>query len=309
MDLYSRRAPAAPFHFGGRQSPDVPSAIAAARDELHRTLIEGHALALRQGVVTTADRASTASKRISQLLGASLCARLGLPPLEEQPAVDAGSVFEARVAAFLDATLTAIPSGTKPWFVEGGGSIGRFAQYAHLHEIDRLSEQYPELRIYLGGDYLVHPDICVSRRPVLDEALGEGVISAEENLARATFLRAANNSLPIIHASVSCKWTLRSDRAQNARTEALNLLRNRKGRAPSVVLVTAEPMPTRLASLAYGTGDVDRIYHFALYELEKAVKQSALESPGYTAQTIALKRMIDGLRLADISDLPFDLLV
>jgi hypothetical protein len=291
------------------QSTLVPSLLAAARDRLHRTLIEREALALRNGVVTTADRASAPSRRISELMAASFCERLGLPPLTVGAKVDAGSIFEACVREFLETTLAGILSGRGPWAVEGGGSIGRFAQYAHLQEIEELSREHPELHIYLGGDYLVTPDICVSRRPIDDAVLGDEVMTDEDGLARDTFLRSKNNERPLIHASVSCKWTLRSDRAQNARTEALNLLRNRKGRAPAIVLVTAEPLPTRLASLAYGTGDVDRIYHLALYELQDAVAQSQRESPRYIAQKTALDRMVDGLRLADISDLPFDLLI
>lgn len=35
--------------------------------------------------------------------------------------------------------------------------------------------------------------------------------------------------VPYDHASISAKFTMRSDRAQNSRTEALNLIRNRKG--------------------------------------------------------------------------------
>ncbi len=37
-----------------------------------------------------------------------------------------------------------------------------------------------------------------------------------------------------------------SDRAQNTRSEALNLIRNRKGRLPHIVVVTEEPSPSRL---------------------------------------------------------------
>lgn len=69
------------------------------------------------------------------------------------------------------------------------------------------------------------------------------------------------------------KYTMRSDRAQNSRTEALNLIRNRKGHLPHIVVVTAEHMPNRLASLALGNGDIDCVYHFALYELIRAVKE------------------------------------
>lgn len=98
------------------------------------------------------------------------------------------------------------------------------------------------------------------------------------------------------------KWTLRSDRGQNARTEALNLVRNRKGHLPHVVAVTAEPMPTRIASLALGTGDLDCVYHFALPELHETLLELANED-----QLDMLTTLIQGRRLRDISDLPFDL--
>jgi hypothetical protein len=106
----------------------------------------------------------------------------------------------------------------------------------------------------------------------------------------------------ILHASISCKWTIRSDRAQNIRTEALNLIRNRKGHIPHLAVVTAEPLPTRLASLALGTGDLDCVYHFALAELQEAV-----EEIGNKDQLDMLLGMINGRRLRDVSDLPFDL--
>ena len=107
-----------------------------------------------------------------------------------------------------------------------------------------------------------------------------------------------------MHASISAKWTIRSDRAQNSRTEALNLIRNRKGHLPHIVVVTAEPLPSRLASLAMGTGDIDCVYHFALYELLEAVKRTGAEDA-----LDMLNVLISGKRLKDISDLPLDLSV
>lgn len=83
---------------------------------------------------------------------------------------------------------------------------------------------------------------------------------------------------------------MRSDRAQNSRTEALNLIRNRKGHLPHIVVVTAEPMPNRLASLALGTGDIDCVYHFALYELIRAVKEVGSED---AVETFVSKRAED----------------
>ena len=95
-----------------------------------------------------------------------------------------------------------------------------------------------------------------------------------------------------------------SDRAQNTRTEALNLIRNRKGPFPHVVAVTAEPTPHRLASLALGTGDLDCVYHFALHELLAVTQELGLEDANAEIQM-----MIEGKRLRDISDLPFDLAI
>ena len=95
---------------------------------------------------------------------------------------------------------------------------------------------------------------------------------------------------------------MRSDRAQNSRTEALNLIRNRKGKTPHIVAVTAEPMPTRLASLALGTGDIDCVYHIALMELISAVETTENQD-----QAEVLDTLVEGKRLRDISDLPFDI--
>ena len=129
-------------------------------------------------------------------------------------------------------------------------------------------------------------------------------VLVDEEYVRFASLRKINGGRPLLHASISCKWTLRSDRAQNARAEALNLVRNRKGHLPHVVVVTGEPLPSRLASLALGTGDIDCVYHFALSELMKTVEDAGLSD----AQDM-LAIMVNGKRLKDISDLPLDLAV
>ena len=63
-------------------------------------------------------------------------------------------------------------------------------------------------------------------------------------------------------------------------------------------------MPSRLASLALGTGDLDFIYHFALPELRDAASEIDHEEA-----VNLLNMMIEGDRLKDISDLPLDLAV
>lgn len=70
------------------------------------------------------------------------------------------------------------------------------------------------------------------------------------------------------------------------------------------MVVTAEPTPSRISSLALGTGDIDCVYHFALYELQEALSQLP-----YPDAAELLRIMVDGKRLKDISDLPLDLAV
>ncbi|HEX2911219.1 MAG TPA: NgoMIV family type II restriction endonuclease, partial [Chloroflexia bacterium] len=158
------------------------------------------------------------------------------------------------------------------------------------------------------SDYTITPDITVSRIPIPDKELNknERLINASDTIANKTPLRETNSSSnkKILHASISCKWTMRSDRAQNTRTEALNIIRGRKGNTPHIVAVTFEPMPTRLASIAMGTGDVDCTYHGALYELLEAVRETGREDSLELIETL-----VEGRRLRDISDLPLDLAI
>ena len=148
---------------------------------------------------------------------------------------------------------------------------------------------------------------------VTSEMMDNNLLNAKDEYRRQKHLltsqqikdiRKSNGGKPLLHASVSAKFTMRSDRAQNSRTEALNLIRNRKGHLPHIVVVTAEPMPNRLASLALGTGDIDCVYHFALYELIRAVAEEGSEDGIETLETL-----VQGKRLKDISDLPLDLAV
>ena len=179
-----------------------------------------------------------------------------------------------------------------------------FSQYEHLDYLLKLTEADAKLAASIGNDYMVAPDVVIYRDTLTDEEINESHCLVDDSVAKLTDIRKSSSPLPVLHASISAKWTMRSDRAQNSRTEALGLIRNRKGRLPHIVVVTGEPMPNRIASLAMGTGDIDCVYHFALYELVDAVAAAGEE----TAMEM-LKMLIDGKRLKDISDLPLDLTV
>lgn len=222
-----------------------------------------------------------------------------------------GREFELAVGDFVRDTFPKLQH-MRPgsWDVErlGNASVtkeGSFSQYQHLAVIDRIVLSTPELKAALGNDYVVAPDVIVARNLMSDDDINDGIQVVDEHVGTLADLRQGDGRRPILHASISAKWTMRSDRAQNSRTEALNLIRNRKGRTPHIVIVTGEPLPSRIASLALGTGDIDCLYHAFLYELIDAVDNL----PDREDSAEMVHTLVDGKRLKDISDLPLDLTI
>lgn len=285
------------------------SAMATARAKFHKNLILNRTLSVNaDGIPSNADKTQRSSVRFARRVAELLKVESVQERLAGQTS---GGHFEHAVEGFLRETFPKL-NMLRPgdWHFEnlGGarrsGALSQFEPYSHLDELDAAVAENPTLQTVLGNAYLISPDVVISRAPVEDDLINAGATVVDETVARCTSLREVNNQRKIMHANVSCKWTLRSDRAQNARSEALNLIRNRKGRLPHVVVVTAEPTPSRLSSLALGTGDIDCVYHFALPELQISVQES-----GNDEASAMLENMVAGHRLKDISDLPFDLSV
>lgn len=273
-----------------------------ARTEYHASLLKA-ALTTQDGVPANADRSSKQSVAIAS----GLIKRLGKEvEAEKQAGQTSGKQFEEACSVFISETFLRL-GHLRPghWNVaRGTQAISSFDQYLHLAALQKIAETNAEVAVALGNDYLIKPDIVIARQPEPDEVINQAELLVGEGEARRSVLRAFNNPNPILHASVSCKWTIRSDRAQNARSEGLNLVKNRKGRLPHVVVITAEPTPNRIASIAMGTGEIDCVYHFALPELEQTLAELQYDD----AQEL-VAHMVQGKRLRDISDLPLDLAV
>ena len=255
-------------------------------------------------VASIADKSNKPSCEISLALIERMNANV-IAHRQKVAGQSAGNQFEISCAEFIRKSLEHL-SHLRPgkFGVQKGGQIGNYAQYHHLERLKEISNELPELKSIVGTDYEVKPDILVLRHRPTDDEINEHAAFVGEVFATRSSLRTIEDRTPILHASISCKWTMRSERAQNARTEALNLIRNRKGRLPHTTVVTAEPMPSRIGSIALGTGDVDCTYHVALNELREVLVEQ--QRTGYLAE---LDTMIDGNRLRDISDLPLDLVV
>lgn len=263
----------------------------------------------QRGVPTNADKDSSASKAIAHGILNRVGSEVSGIRLSGQRA---GRQFEVICKEYLERTFTNLDH-LRPgkWLIESLGRgrrsdsvIAKFEQYTHLKALALAAANNRELAAALGNDYIISPDVIISRTTEDDDFINARVPLVDDQTSRLASLRRRNGGTPLLHASISCKWTIRSDRSQNSRSEALNLIRNRKGHLPHIVVVTGEPLPARIASIALGTGDVDCIYHFALTELIAAV-----EELNYPDAEELLGIMVGGKRLKDISDLPLDLAV
>lgn len=273
------------------------------RKKFHAVLLDS-VITVKDGAPSIAD----GKNRLSVKIAEAILTQIGESTERERISPQtSGNTFEIACADFLTATFESLRyfrpgSWTIQRVSRNGDGISGFDQYVHLRDLAKLCEADRSLATSIGMDYLICPDIVVLRNPESDEFINQANYIVDDRCSKLTPIRRANSELPILHASISCKFTLRSDRAQNARSEALNLIKNRKGQTPRIVVVTAEPLPSRLASLAMGTGEIDCIYHFALQELKQAVTEK-----GHEDSQELLHIMIEGKRLRDIADLPLDL--
>ena len=287
--------------------------IETARVNFHRQLFLTNTLTLtNKGIASNADTSSRSSKEISRRIIDILVQeqKHSVNIVEKISGQTLGKQFEQLTMQFLDDTFPQLQN-LRPgeWHILQLGNTSKlktsdFEQYEHLAYLSELTAENSRLAAALGNDYLVAPDVVIYKDLLDDKSINSEMAIVNNDVCKMADIRKANGGKPVLHASVSAKFTMRSDRAQNSRTEALNLIRNRKGHLPHIVVVTAEPLPGRLASLALGTGDIDCMYHFALYELMRAVKEVGSEDAYEMLETL-----VKGKRLKDISDLPLDLAV
>ncbi|MGY1582827.1 NgoMIV family type II restriction endonuclease [Streptomyces sp. MN13] len=198
----------------------------------------------------TAPNSADSSSNPSKAIAGGILHYLGVAPNEILPGTPKalGTALERLVQQDLEKSLPDIDS-SRSWQVDRKKVIADFSQYRHLDNLKKAVDKNPVLSADLGIDYLIKPDVTVG----VDHGPGEEITS-------------------FLHAAVSCKWTIRSDRVQNVRHEFLQMIRHRRGRLPHLVTVTAEPLPSRIAAIARGTGEVDAVYHIAFDELKQAVE-------------------------------------
>ena len=229
----------------------------------------------KNGIPNTADKDSSQSVEIAN----ALMVQLGIDRTTTLAGQKAGSFLEHEVAKFIRHELKRL-APRNSFNVAVGGHLFDFAQYGHLADLTDMvtADRTGVLSTSIGRDYEIKPDVTVS---ISNDPL----------------------ALPFLQAAVSCKFTIRSDRVQNIRHEASTMIRHRRGRLPHIVAVTSEPLPSRLASIARGTGEIDAVYHVALDELIVAVHRV-----GGPEQSATLDELVGHGRLRPLSRLPKTLL-
>lgn len=190
-----------------------------------------------------------------------------------------GNALEVALEADLRSALEALDPG-RGWFVTRSGKVDQFSQFAHLKRLQELFEADETLKSTVGRDYQVSTDVMV------------GVPNRGQGEARYA-----------LHAAVSSKLTIRSDRVQNIRFEFATLVRNRRGRLPHLVVVTAEPLPSRVISIGRGTGEIDAVYHLLFDEMAEVIAGMWRKDSSMKQQCDAWAELVDTGRVRPYSEL------
>jgi hypothetical protein len=253
------------------------------------------------------DEASTTSVELWRRVIPKLRCGVGGKKL---PSDTVGQRFAELTREFIRQSLTDLGRPiVGEWIVSTSSvdmAVDAFGQHTTVPDIQRILAAYPRLRTELNRYCLIAPDIIVARRVRRHDLTNPGrdFPLEEEDAQPTTVSHKHTVDECLLHAVISCNWTVRGNRDERTPIEVLNLLRDRRGHTPHIVAVTFEPLPTRLASIALGTGDLDCLYHVALGEL-----LDAIDEMGNGDHREVIQGLVQGRRLRDISDLPLDLAI
>lgn len=231
---------------------------------------------------------SDAHDNASVALGEALFQVLGVPRTSkgDEPT---GTPFAKRVAEHLAVQVAATPT---PVTVEPEKHLNTFQQYRHVGALADIeiepSKAYATAWRRLKtevGKRVTGPPAAVRRIETMIAAVEESVAAEVEKRRKALYEVGSESllrldvtasepqpgRLPELVIGLSLKWSLRTDRAQDCRSQGAKLSALRRGRMPHFAAVTMEPRPYMLNLLGGGSGDVDCVYHLDLPALTQAI--------------------------------------
>ncbi|MFE7295096.1 NgoMIV family type II restriction endonuclease [Streptomyces sp. NPDC057579] len=270
----------------------------------------------REGRPNTSDK----NDSLSQELGHAFFELLGVPKDKSAPK----TVDKAWSAAMV-ADLVKQMAPTAPHLgVRAERRLEEFEQYAYLNALKTLAEDAsPEVMTALirleRATQSTGPELpqlvnklketlaaADGRRRALVDLLGdESPLRLDVAVDRSVPPAPADASGNPKHlvAGFSLKWSLRTDRLQDPRTQGAKMAAMRRGRMPHFAAVTMEPRPYMLGRLGRGTGDLDCVYHLALSPLIEAVQAVFTDNKDRVRQRDMFMRMVEQRRLRDYDDL------
>jgi hypothetical protein len=255
-------------------------------------------------------------------LGEALFEVLGVRP-EAKGDEPTGSPFAQQVARHLSTKMAEV---TDRLVVEPEKRLNAFQQYRHVGALGDLepgaSREYVKAFSRLKAEVrkrISSPPSAVirleemiaaveraaseeaeKRRSVLIEVGAESLLKLDVSIAEPQQSR-----LPELLLGLSLKWSLRTDRAQDCRSQGAKLSALRRGRMPHFAAVTMEPRPYMLNLLGGGSGDVDCVYHLDLPALTEAIQRVyRSKTDKNSLRTVAtFERLVDQRRLRDYDEL------
>lgn len=265
---------------------------------------------------------SDASDKASVTLGQALFEVLGVPS-DARGDEPTGTPLAERVAKDLAGHLQGHGLTVKP-----EGRLPQFGQYRHIDAPDDLRavaepsaayrRAWRNLRSTVEANIQRPPaqrrraekwlDACeealaadtAARQAALREIGSESLLKLDVTIANAS-----PADYPELRIGLSLKWSLRTDRAQDCRSQGAKLSSLRRGRMPHFAAVTMEPRPYMLNLLAGGSGDVDCVYHLNLPALGQAVREVyGPRTDKKSRSTLAeFERLVEQGRLRDYDEL------
>lgn len=271
----------------GTGKPNTSDASDAFSVELGRALFEA------MGVSPAAQAQHATGTALSRAVADDLARRLSeagsdLNVLPEQ----ALSAFEQFRHVALLASVSAGPSRDeqKAW-----DALLRFVRSRITHprrSLDRLEA--------LINEYQAARRTATDRRRQLVEDVGE------ENLLKLDVTgsrQLPDRPTPNLELGLSLKWSLRTDRAQDCRSQGAKMAALRRGRMPHFAAITMEPRPYMLNILGGGSGEVDCVYHLDLPSLSTAIEATCANHGSRRRAMDTFRRLVEQQRLRDYDEL------
>lgn len=175
------------------------------------------------------------------------------------------------------------------------GALRRFAErrvQGTPRDLARMTEHFAALDAAITAEN--------QRRVRLLDSLGDEALLGLD----VTASRDRGAGLPHLEIGLSLKWSLRTDRAQDCRSQGARMSSLRRGRMPHFAAVTMEPRPYMLNILGGGSGEVDCVYHLHLPALTQAIDDTCAGRGVKREKTRStLLRLVDQGRLRDYDDL------